>query len=120
MAMNIPLSLVTTANKNAPNNSPVLWDGSDIVVSKEQLINLERLRSDLNTLVAKQAEYSSDFKSTKTGIETAKNSVYEIISNNRLALKKIEGAVRDTARLDGDTKRHALDMTDISQSFLFS
>lgn len=60
--LNIPISLVTTANKNAEADSPIVWDGCDLVVTNESLCNLAKIRSDLNVLISKQLGYSSDMK----------------------------------------------------------
>ena len=117
MTMNIPLSLVTAANKNAPDNSPVLWDGADFVVSKEHLINIVQLRSDLNLLITKQAGYSSDFAAATTANEQVKRSIYDIDANHNMAAKKIEGATKDTANIAEQTGLTVLAMDEIEQVF---
>lgn len=94
--LNIPISLVTTANKNAEADSPIVWDGCDLVVTNESLCNLAKIRSDLNVLISKQLGYSSDMK-----------LINKTISETNVAL----------LQADSFRQRYALNVEKIMKSF---
>lgn len=114
--MNIPASLVTTANPNAAPDSPVLWDGADVIVSKESLCNIVRIRSDLDALVSKQSGYSSDLKAVEQLQNEADAKIQQADAQNKVLKKLTSSITRDVYGIEGRVENIANEFEKVEQA----
>ena len=67
MVANVPIEMLTSSTRAEPY-SPIIWDGSDLVVVAESALNLRKIRSDISSLASKQQGYYNDIKNVETQV----------------------------------------------------
>ena len=101
MVANVPIEMLTSSTRAEPY-SPIIWDGSDLVVVAESALNLRKIRSDISSLVSKQQGYYNDIKNVETQVSGISIDLAKIATSNKI----LDSDLRNLARnLDGSTER---------------
>ena len=81
MATKFPLEMITTLS-NAPANSPVIWTGTDLIVTTDTDYNLGNIVSKLNTYTNKLDAYLADNAPALQEVLDLSQSVSSILLSN--------------------------------------
>lgn len=104
----IPIELLTAANN--PANSPLVWDGSNIVVSARSDMNLTRIVNDLRTSIVRLTEHERLIRRVKESADRSSPLVEAMyaelypelkqqVAINEEGLRRLDSRVEETETL---------------------